>query len=303
MIGHRIAGALVAVIAIAACRVAHGAPQRPVSLLDTPGYLAAYGQRERTCEEPLAMSLPAKGPAGDYSMCCKEFYEPLALSPDDLVEVVVRLSEPEERLQIKLEENGPVQLLVRDGPADAGVVSYRRAFSRAEPEPWQIKKICVVAGGRVSRNHIEIASARVVERAVVGPLLLPAPTQPVVTPVVAASVIGLLPVVTASVIGLLGAVALVTVRHRRRRSATEARPRRLPRAIGATRDHLLTRLSRLSPSQFEEVLFRANVPPAHLPSVTAPQTTRAIDAIRYLEQQRQLVRLARTLDEVAASPS
>lgn len=70
-----------------------------------------------------------------------------------------------------------------------------------------------------------------------------------------------------------------------------------------TRDELLTRLSRLLPSQFEEVLFRANVPIAHLPGASAPQAARAIDAIRYLEQQNQLEPLARILEQVVTGPS
>ena len=70
-----------------------------------------------------------------------------------------------------------------------------------------------------------------------------------------------------------------------------------------TRDDLLTRLSQLLPSQFEEVLFRARVPTAHLPGVSAPQATRAMDAIRYLEQQHQLDQLARILAEVTTGPS
>jgi WD40 repeat protein len=69
-----------------------------------------------------------------------------------------------------------------------------------------------------------------------------------------------------------------------------------------TRDNLLTRLSQLLPSQFEEVLFRARIPTADLPGVSAPQKTRAIDAIRYLEQQNRLDQLARILDEVAPGP-
>lgn len=66
-----------------------------------------------------------------------------------------------------------------------------------------------------------------------------------------------------------------------------------------TRDDLLTRLSNLLPSQFKEVLIRAKVPTTHLPAESAPQATRAIDAIHYLEQQHQLDRLAQILDEIA----
>jgi hypothetical protein len=68
------------------------------------------------------------------------------------------------------------------------------------------------------------------------------------------------------------------------------------------RDDLLARLSQLLPSQFEEVLFRARIPTAHLPGASAPQAARAIEAIRYLEQQNQLEQLSRILEELAASP-
>jgi hypothetical protein len=70
-----------------------------------------------------------------------------------------------------------------------------------------------------------------------------------------------------------------------------------------TRDDLLTRLSQLLPSQFEEVLFRARIPTAHLSGASAPQAIRAIDAIRYLEQQNQLEQLAWILKAVSAGTS
>jgi proton glutamate symport protein len=66
-----------------------------------------------------------------------------------------------------------------------------------------------------------------------------------------------------------------------------------------TQTELLKRLTGLLPSQFEEVLFRASVPIAHLPGEGSPQTTRAIAVIRYLEQQNRLDQLAQILDEVA----
>ena len=50
-----------------------------------------------------------------------------------------------------------------------------------------------------------------------------------------------------------------------------------------TRDELLTRLLRLLPAQFDVVLFRAAIPPEYLASSGAPQATRAMDAIRYVE--------------------
>ncbi|TMQ19355.1 MAG: CHAT domain-containing protein [Deltaproteobacteria bacterium] len=69
----------------------------------------------------------------------------------------------------------------------------------------------------------------------------------------------------------------------------------------ATRDVLLTRLMGLLPSQFDVVLFRAAIPPGYLSGGNASQTTRAVDAIRYLEQQDKLERLAQILDEVAGA--
>jgi hypothetical protein len=70
-----------------------------------------------------------------------------------------------------------------------------------------------------------------------------------------------------------------------------------------TRDDLLTRLSRLLPAQFEEVLFRASVPTAHLSGGHAPQSTRAIEVIRYFDQKHQLDQLARVLEAVTAGAS
>jgi class 3 adenylate cyclase len=69
-----------------------------------------------------------------------------------------------------------------------------------------------------------------------------------------------------------------------------------------TQPDLLKRLSTLLPSQFEEVLFRASVPTAHLPSESSPQAARAIAAIRHLDQQNRLDELTRILDEVMAVP-
>lgn len=69
-----------------------------------------------------------------------------------------------------------------------------------------------------------------------------------------------------------------------------------------SRDELLTRLSQLLSSQFDEVLFRAKIPLAHLPGRDAPQATRAMEAIRYFENQNQLEQLARSLQEVAPDP-
>jgi TIR domain-containing protein len=65
-----------------------------------------------------------------------------------------------------------------------------------------------------------------------------------------------------------------------------------------TRGELLTRLSQLLPAQFEAVLFRARIPPQYLPPSTASQVTRAIDALRYMEQQNQLDQLSRIIHQV-----
>jgi nucleoside phosphorylase len=66
----------------------------------------------------------------------------------------------------------------------------------------------------------------------------------------------------------------------------------------ADRSELLTRLTRLLPSQFEEVVFRAAVPPAHVPGSGAAQATRAIEVLRYLEQRHSLDQLERLLSSV-----
>lgn len=68
-----------------------------------------------------------------------------------------------------------------------------------------------------------------------------------------------------------------------------------------TRDELLTRLLGLLPAQFDVVLFRLAIPPEYLAGTSAPQATRATEAIRYLEQQNQLERLARIIEDVAAA--
>jgi hypothetical protein len=85
-------------------------------------------------------------------------------------------------------------------------------------------------------------------------------------------------------------------------SGTAPSPHR-PGAAPGTRDDLLTRLSRLLPSQFEEVLFRTSVPTAHLSGGHAPQSTRAIEVIRYFDQKHQLDQLARALEQVTAGAS
>lgn len=85
---------------------------------------------------------------------------------------------------------------------------------------------------------------------------------------------------------------------RRRHALRDDRRRDDPRAT-QHRDELLARLSGLLPSQFEAVLFLARIPAEHLAGVSAPQRTRAIDAIRYLEQQDRLEELARIVVDVA----
>lgn len=77
-----------------------------------------------------------------------------------------------------------------------------------------------------------------------------------------------------------------------------------PRAEEAqmTRDELLSQLLSLLPSQFEMVLFRARIPMEYLPGAGAPQVTRALETIRYLEQQGRLPQLAAILEKITAGP-
>lgn len=63
-----------------------------------------------------------------------------------------------------------------------------------------------------------------------------------------------------------------------------------------TRDELLTQLTKLLPTQFDEVLFRAKLPPEYLSASNSPQATRAIEVIRYLEPQDRLPDLARAIE-------
>jgi nucleoside phosphorylase len=65
-----------------------------------------------------------------------------------------------------------------------------------------------------------------------------------------------------------------------------------------TSNELLTRLSKLLPPQFEEVLYRAQIPLGYLPGPTASQTERAVGVMRYIEQQNQLDQLARIVQQV-----
>jgi len=66
-----------------------------------------------------------------------------------------------------------------------------------------------------------------------------------------------------------------------------------------TREDLLSRLSKLLSSQFEQVLYLARIPTEHLPSSTAAQALRAVELMRYIEQQNQLEQLARIVQRVA----
>jgi hypothetical protein len=62
-----------------------------------------------------------------------------------------------------------------------------------------------------------------------------------------------------------------------------------------TRDELLTRLSGLLPSQFEELVFRLAIAPGQLSGTTAPQITRAIEVLRHVENTGGLARLEQLL--------
>jgi WD40 repeat protein len=66
-----------------------------------------------------------------------------------------------------------------------------------------------------------------------------------------------------------------------------------------TRDELLSRLSAISSSQLQEVLFRMAIPPHHLPGASATQTERAIAAILYVEQQGRLRQLSQIVRQIA----
>jgi hypothetical protein len=71
-----------------------------------------------------------------------------------------------------------------------------------------------------------------------------------------------------------------------------------PRAARATRADVLRALSRLLPSQFEEVLFLSKAPTARLSGTSTAQATRATEVIRYFEDRGQLDELARIVDDV-----
>jgi nucleoside phosphorylase len=67
---------------------------------------------------------------------------------------------------------------------------------------------------------------------------------------------------------------------------------------GMTREELLSRLSKLLSSQFEQVLYLARIPQEHLPAAAAAQASRAVELMRYVEQQNQLEQLARIVQQV-----
>jgi hypothetical protein len=84
----------------------------------------------------------------------------------------------------------------------------------------------------------------------------------------------------------------VRARHDRHASSPPNEERRM------TPNELLSRLSKLLPSQFAQVLYLARIPHEHLPAVTAAQGLRAVDLMRYVEQQNQLDLLAQIVQQV-----
>jgi hypothetical protein len=67
-----------------------------------------------------------------------------------------------------------------------------------------------------------------------------------------------------------------------------------------TREELLSRLSKLLSSQFEQVLFLARIPQEYLPAAAAAQSSRAVELLRYVEQQNQLDQLARIVQQLVS---
>jgi len=63
-------------------------------------------------------------------------------------------------------------------------------------------------------------------------------------------------------------------------------------------EELLTRLSKLLPAQFEQVLYLAGIPYDQLPAATAAQAMRAVEVMRYAEQQNQVTHLAQVVQRV-----
>lgn len=70
---------------------------------------------------------------------------------------------------------------------------------------------------------------------------------------------------------------------------------------GMTRDELLSRLSKLLPPQFEQVLYLARIPHEYLPAAAVAQASRAVELMRYAEQQSQLDQLARIVQQVVTT--
>lgn len=66
----------------------------------------------------------------------------------------------------------------------------------------------------------------------------------------------------------------------------------------ANRHELLTRLQALLPVQFEELLFRLDIPVKYLSGLAAPQSLRAVEALRYVEQSGRLVELSALLSQL-----
>lgn len=77
-------------------------------------------------------------------------------------------------------------------------------------------------------------------------------------------------------------------------------PPTAPRS-GYDRADLFDALCQMIPSQFDETLFRTNAPLAQLSPQSAPQATRAIDLVLYMEQQGTggLDELAQAINKVA----
>lgn len=67
-----------------------------------------------------------------------------------------------------------------------------------------------------------------------------------------------------------------------------------------TSDDLLLQLAKLLPGQFELVVSLASIPHEYLSGNTAPQATRAVEVMRYIEQQGRLEQLAQIVAQVAA---
>lgn len=65
-----------------------------------------------------------------------------------------------------------------------------------------------------------------------------------------------------------------------------------------TREELLSQLSKLLPSQFEQVLYLAKIPQEYLPAAAVAQASRAVEVMRYVDQQNQLEQLAWIVQQV-----